>query len=477
MLKGGFLLATTKGTAMFLRFVRGIIIARIVSPADFGIAATFAMTVSFLEMISNLGPERMLVQAVDGDERRLQNTSHFILFFRGILLSAGLLILADPVAGWFGVPHAAWAFRWLAIIPLFRGFMHLDLVRFERTLNFSPSAWSQICCQVILTLMAWPLAYWLRDFSAMLWLSIAEAMAMLGASHWFSQRPYRWSIDWSTTKRFLKFGWPLLINGLLMFGIFQGDRVIVGSLYNIELLGIYSIAFTLTMLPTTLLSELHISLFLPVLSRVQNDPLQFHNRSRFLAVELCTLASMISVLFLILGGKMVVLVYGAKYSAASEVLGWLAVFQAVRLMRAGPVLASLAKADTRNSLYSNIIRSLALAAGILVGIYGMHLKWLAFSAICGESAAFVYSVFRLARKHGVPLNIWISPFLATFGILAGVALCGNMLSSHASWGLLASVSLGLAAGGTLLMLLLFEEFRHQCLTVVGRLQMALGAST
>ena len=44
-------------------FLRNVIVARLITPADFGIAATFAMTLSLVEMVSNLAAEKLLVQS------------------------------------------------------------------------------------------------------------------------------------------------------------------------------------------------------------------------------------------------------------------------------------------------------------------------------------------------------------------------------------------------------------------------------
>jgi len=64
---GGMALATSQGIGMALRFARSIVVARLVSPADFGIAATLAVTMAFLDMISYLGTEVLIVQATGAE--------------------------------------------------------------------------------------------------------------------------------------------------------------------------------------------------------------------------------------------------------------------------------------------------------------------------------------------------------------------------------------------------------------------------
>ena len=84
----------------------------------------------------------------------------------------------------------------------------------------------------------------------MLWLVIAQAAALAAAIApcWPSGDIAGLTIG-EYARRLLTFGWPLLVNGLLMFGIVQGDRLIIGTAYSVYDLGIYSVALTLAMAP------------------------------------------------------------------------------------------------------------------------------------------------------------------------------------------------------------------------------------
>ena len=74
-LKGGLKLGANQVIIQACSFVRSVILARLISPEDFGIAATLAMTFSLFEMVSNLSAELLLVQAEDGNEPRFPKTA------------------------------------------------------------------------------------------------------------------------------------------------------------------------------------------------------------------------------------------------------------------------------------------------------------------------------------------------------------------------------------------------------------------
>lgn len=159
--------AALKGTALVgagrmldrgLQFGRNIIVARLLSPEDFGIAALFAMTISLLEMISNLAVGTLLIQSPRGDEPEFQQTSQLMMVVRGFLLGAVIFLFAGPVARLFDVPQSAWAFRLLAVVPMIRGLAHTDIIRMQRQMNFKPSIVMDVSSQLFSFVFAWPLA-------------------------------------------------------------------------------------------------------------------------------------------------------------------------------------------------------------------------------------------------------------------------------------------------------------------------------
>ena len=128
--KGAAVVGGGQALGQVLSFVRNVIVARLLGPDDFGIAATFALTVSLLEMISDLGTDKLIILAADGDNPRLQASAQLWQFAREAVGALLILALAWPLAALFGVPQARWAFYWLALVPLLRGLLHLDIKRF-----------------------------------------------------------------------------------------------------------------------------------------------------------------------------------------------------------------------------------------------------------------------------------------------------------------------------------------------------------
>lgn len=413
VLKGGLKLGAGQGFSQGCSFIRNVIVARLISTADFGIAATFAITLSLIEMLSNLAADKLILQSKKGDDPGFQETLQFVQFGRGIFSSVWLFLLAGPVSRLFGVPEATWAFRWLAVIPLLRGLIHQDIYRFQRNMQFGPSILADALAIGLSTLATYPFGRLFPDYSCLLWLILLQTATLAVMSHIVAERSYRWSFTKEHVTDLYRFGWPLLLNGILLFGIMQGDRFLIGSanklfgrsLYTLSDLGLYSVVFALTFAPTMLLSNVSIPLFLPLLSKAQSEFNVFIKRYDMVCRFITLSGGAIAIILITSGTLIIKFIYGEKYSVnTGGIVAWLGAMQAFRLIRTGPTIAAMAKGDTKNSLYSNIYRSVALVAALVVVATGGSVASIAATGFFGEFIALIYCLWRLDKVH------FISPF-------------------------------------------------------------------
>ena len=89
--------------------------------------------------MSDVGVEKFMISAPDGNQSSVQGSLHAFLLVRGIIVGAAIFLLADVIAWLFKIPEAAWAYRWLSLVPIIRGFTHLDTYRFQREMVYRPS--------------------------------------------------------------------------------------------------------------------------------------------------------------------------------------------------------------------------------------------------------------------------------------------------------------------------------------------------
>jgi O-antigen/teichoic acid export membrane protein len=428
-IKGTALLSLGGVVTAACGFARNIIVARLISVEDFGIASTFAMTMSLIEMASNLALDRMLVQAPDGDDERMLATAHAFQVFRGAIAAAVLFVAAGFVADLFDVPEVTWAFRVIAAVPLIRALGHLDIARLQRSMRYRPLVLTETVPQIASIAAAGLVAIWLRDYRVMLWVVLVQVGVAVLISHLVAERPYRWAWDRAIIRRMIAFGWPLLIDGGLIFAAFHGEKVIVGSAYSVEQLGWYSAAVTLAMAPSLLATTVLSRLVLPGLSARQGDHESFRDRYTLTSSLYLLAGAVFAVGMTLGGGPMLVLLFGEKYADAVAVMPWLSIAFGLRIARNAQAICAVSLGRTQIALIGNLVRAGGVLVALLFLWQGRSITWIAASALIGEAAAYLASVALVGARLGLVL-----PVLHRMIVLSMVPIIGAVfLVRSALW--------------------------------------------
>ena len=412
---GGNIVATA-----FL-FARNVFLARLLPIEDYGIAMTFVILVSAMELATNIAADRLLIQAKDGDDPALENTMHAFEILRGAALAVILFFLAGPLADFFRVPEAIDAFRMLALVPLIRGFRHLDMFRVQRAKNFGPFVKTPLIGQGIATLAVFPLVMLLPDYRTMLASILIQHLLFVVMSHYYAVRPYRiaWSRDF--IRRILVFGWPLMANGLLMFLILNGDRMIVGNQFGPATLGWFSAAFLLSLSPSMIIGKTLQTLFLPTLSRRHQQERDFALGAQA-AVQAGVIAGLgLAVILATIGPFVFLLLFGPRFEPAMSFLVLLGLMQGIRISKAGPSSISLASGHTTDPLTANLVRICALPVAVAVVVAGGTVTQLVAISILGEVAALLVALFLVNKRTGLTWRAWV-PILLLIGAVGALTV-------------------------------------------------------
>jgi O-antigen/teichoic acid export membrane protein len=396
--KTSLLLMLGQASGQALSLLRNAIIGHLLSPRDFGIASTFAITVSIIEMASDMGSDKLLVQAKDGNDTLLQNTAQFFAIIRGFISGLFLFLVAPYVAALFKISEAEWAFSLLAFVPIIRGFMHFDVKRFHREMNFFPNVFAELTPQVITFLLTFPIVMIRTDYSAVIDLILLQSLLLVLMTHFLAKRRYKITFDQLAIKRLVEFGWPLMVNGFLMFFIFQGDKFVIGIYYDMEKLGVYSAAFMITMTPALLIIKVLTSLILPFFSRKQDD-IALLNVNYLLSTEITVLiVSAYIAFFTLYGDIFLTLVFGKHYQGYGDLMISLGVLWSLRMLRVPATLLAMSKGDTKVGLIANIFRSLALFGVFYFAMKQYPIEVIAYVGCSGELLAVFITLKQIKHK-------------------------------------------------------------------------------
>lgn len=421
IINGFFILTGSQALSYALSFVRTVIIARILSRADFGLAATFIIVVGIMEVNNKMALGKQVIQASDGDTAIFISTAHSFQLISATITGGMLLISSIPLAHIFNVPEKSWAFALISLSLLFKGFENLDYNRRQRNFEYMPTAMVDIIPQIFITAAALPLVLWIRDFRVVILFIISKSFLSSVITHLISKRPYQLGWNKPIAKRMWLFGWPLIVNGFLLFLAQQGDKALVGGGYSLDVLAIYAAAATLVTIPFILLANAAIGLFLPILSKLKENFFQF-NKEFQLCLQFSAIGAVLAMSpFIIAGRSILTMVYGEKYSGGEFIIALLAAACAFRFIRIAPATAAMALADTKNQMLSNIFRLSSLIFGISSIVMGFSVEAVAVSMLIGDFSALCASTYRIKYIQQIPIGNTIKSiyYVSTCLITAG----------------------------------------------------------
>jgi PST family polysaccharide transporter len=407
-------------------FALVVVLARLLSPDDFGLVAIATSVVAIIEGLAAFDVSKALIRTRD-DDRALFDTAWTLAALRGLL--SGLLMLA--IAPFVTDTRIAAILCVLALSPVLAGLANPRFVTYERELAYSPVAGLTLAARVVSVLVTLVLAVAYRSYWALVVGVLANTLASTVLS--YALRPYRPRVSFARNADLFAFSGWLSLATIVTTLAMETDRIIVGRLLGIAEAGLYFMTQRVGVLPTReLISPLQRILF-PSFSEVAGD----RERLRRVASESIGLLGSLSlpagVGFALIAGDFVPLALGPQWLAIIPLLRVLVPYLGVRgtLSMAWPCV--MAQGEVRLLFWVALVYALVHLPVFITG-----------TAVFGLSGA-IWSIV-LAGVFYTFLNAWM--LRRTLGISAGEILA-RLRRPLLATGAMAGVVLGLGATAAL----------------------------
>jgi O-antigen/teichoic acid export membrane protein len=415
--RGGRAYFAASGISQFAALLRYVLLARLLGPEQLGLAATLILTGAFFDLISETAADRFLIQDRDGDRVEVQRLVQLVLALRGAGIAVAMAVFAWPIALFYKAPELAPALAILGISPLIGGFLHLDMRRVQRENDFRAESASSMASEIAGLIATVAAAYFLRNFTAVLYGLIAKSLVLVIFSHIFAKRRYGMAYSREHGPRLGRFSGPLVINGPILFLSGQGDRVVVGSRLGFAALGHYSAILLLIYYPASMVRKYIEAIYLPLIAARRMDVAERSAVAGTLGAQTVLIALAMSAGFALVAPPMVGILYGHRFTQAASIIALIGILQSSRFLIIWPTTVALAMARSGIVLASNILRLVAWPAAFLgVAITG-DLYGLVLGFVFGELLAFIVALVMLNRSEK-------SRLLSDFGRVA-IFLAGS----------------------------------------------------
>lgn len=413
--RGLMFISTVAG--QFLALLRNVMVARLLGPHEFGIAAIIILTISFLDSLGNVGPQTLLIQAKDENRGPLLAAAHSVTVGRGLAMAVLLLAVASPLSGVFGLQLSWSAIIGLSIPAAMSAFMHQGTRMVQRDGNFRPEAISQLMGELGAFVIAIGAAFITHSHMAIVYSLIGRSIILVAASHWLIPLRYELNRDKSYLARFWTFGWPHLVNGPLLFFAAQADRLFISRELGLAVLGAYSAAAVLIVSPSNAILRWMSINFTPSIARFYhaNGGIPTVGVVYNFACMLSLTSFLMFIGFATFGTDIIHIVFGPRYEVSLFVVALIGLLQMLRQLRAWWSVMSMSIAASRGVLASTVVRFFLLPTGIVGLMIIGGLKGLLIGFVIGEALALIGAQLILNRNARRPLAA---------GMLMTVTFCG-----------------------------------------------------
>lgn len=268
----------TEVIAKLVTPISSMVLARLLTPNDFGVMVTAIMVISFAEIFTDAGFQKYIIQQPFKSQKMLHEATN-VAFISNLCLSIVIwviiIIFCQPIAELVGNKGRGDVIAVSCICIPLSAFSSIQMALYKRNLNFKVLFWVRSIGVLIPLIVTIPLAllthsYW-SLIMGMITLQISNAIILTCKSKW---KPKLW-YDWELFKCMFAFSAWSMLEALSIWLTNYCDIFIVGTILNDYYLGLYRTSMTTVGQIMGIISSATTSVLYSSLSKVQDDNLKF----------------------------------------------------------------------------------------------------------------------------------------------------------------------------------------------------------
>ena len=389
--------ALQKYSTMFIQFISGIILARLLTPYDYGCIGMLSIFMVLAEAFIDGGFGSALIQ-----KKKPTQEDYSTIFYWNLgmatLMYAVLFVCAPAISRFYNIPLLCSVLRVQGFVLFIYAFNIVQRNQLKKKLNFKVLSIVTIATSIIALIVTIIMAY--KGFGV--WALVAQNLitaAIPAIVFWFfiKWRPI-WTFSWDSFKELFGFGFYMFLTHLVNDFSAQIQGLLIGKIYSPSTMGYYSKAHSTEKLASRSISQVMTQVTYPLYAEVQDDRFAMVNMIKKLTSTIAYLTFPLMFILLLTARPLFILLYSDKwiqsipYFQVLCLAGLAVCLQSVNLQ----TIAAIGKSKTM-LIWVLIKRAVGLTA-IVGGLFLFGMKGL----LCGVVFNSWFSYFvniGLVSKH------------------------------------------------------------------------------
>jgi len=296
-----------------------VVMARFLSPDDFGLYAILMIFVTFMGIFADMGISQVIIHLDNPDQRMLSSIFYFNVIV-GVVLFASLYLLAWPIADFFNNQKIVPLLRIIGFSFIIGSFGLVQKALLEKKLHFKRIISVETAAQTIGVTAGILSAINGFGIYSLLISSLLSAL-LLSVGVWFGShwRP-SFMFAFSDIRKIWSYSFHLTGFSIINYFARNADNFLIGKFLGSSILGVYSLAYKIMLYPLDNISRVIIRVLFPAFSQLKHDNMRFKN-SYLKAITFIALVTFpIMAGLLVVAEPLVMVVFGEKWQGLPVLL-------------------------------------------------------------------------------------------------------------------------------------------------------------
>jgi PST family polysaccharide transporter len=411
-----------EGIAEILLFPASMVLARLLTPQEFGIAAAANFFGQLAGRLAELGFNAALVRSKEIRPIHL-STVFVVSLVLGVVKFAALFLAAPLVNAFYEIPEPGNVMRVAAFSFLVGPFAGVPGALLARNFEYKKSATVEATNLIVFSLSSVLLAFLGFSYMSMVYGRLAGSVSVVAMRIAFARWRPSLRFSWSAFREILSFGSGFHVKRILDYTAQNGDNVVVGKLLGMTALGLYDKAFS-TMNRFLVRMTGGPGVMFRVFSVIHEEPGRFRRAYQKVVMSSSLLGFSVFAGLIVIAPQLIVVLFGDQWTASADPFRLLCIAGALKLLNT--YASSIIQATGR--VWAEVWRQLILIALTVGGILAFRSWGPTGAAAAVVLATLVMSVLMHSLLGRIANLSWsgmlrpLTPAVLCAGGVAGVAL-------------------------------------------------------
>lgn len=365
--RGGTLVVGTQAAVQVIGVLATILLARVLTPADYGLLAMVIAITGVIGLFRDLGLSAVTIQLPVVNQQQI-SALFWINTALGCVLALVTVALAPLIAWFYGEP------RLMAMtMVLSSGFVlgglcvqHRALLR--RQMRYSTLSRIEIATGIIRAITGViaalsGLGYWSLVLMSVVGGPVQLVLLWVYCA-WFPSRPARAE----GVRKMISFGSNLTGYQILQYLVRNMDNLLIGRVFGAASLGLYTKAYSLLVLPLRLINVPVANVAIPTLSRLTDDPERYRRAYAIMVANVCLITVPLAAYMVGTADWIILTLLGPQWTEASAIFAWLGVSGLVEPFSFTTIWLFVSQDRTRQQFRWGLISATLIITAFIVGL-------------------------------------------------------------------------------------------------------------